>query len=82
MDEFLEYVLRRLAEFPDEVIITRADLGRKVSFQVRMRQSDIGRVIGRHGQTIKAIRNLVNASAQRHGQRAIVQIVEEVRRPA
>lgn len=76
MEEFLEYVMGRLVEFPEEVVLTRAETGRKVTFHVRMRQSDVGRVIGRHGQTIKAIRNLVNASAQRHGQRAFVQIVE------
>lgn len=76
MEEFLEYVMRRLVEFPDELVLTRAESGRKITFHVRMRQTDVGRVIGRHGQTIKAIRNLVNASAQRHGQRAFVQIVE------
>lgn len=80
MEEFLEYVMRRLVEFPEELVLTRAESGRKVTFHVRMRQTDVGRVIGRHGQTIKAIRNLVNASAQRHGQRAFVQIVEPVGR--
>lgn len=76
MEEFLEFVMKRLVEFPEELVLTRAETGRKITFHVRLRQSDVGRVIGRHGQTIKAIRNLVNAAAQRHGQRAFVQIVE------
>lgn len=77
MEEFLDYVLKHLVEYPDEMILTRVDSPRKVVFRLQLRQSDIGRVIGRHGHTIRAIRNLLTASAARHGQRAVLQIVEE-----
>ena len=70
MEEFLEYVLRQLVEYPDEMILTRIDTPKKVVFRLQLRQSDVGRVIGRHGHTIRAIRNLLNAAASRHGQRA------------
>ena len=79
MEEFLEFVIRQLIEFPDEMVLTRLENPRKVIFKVQLRQSDIGRVIGKHGQTINAIRNLLSASASRHGQRAMLQIDEEPR---
>jgi predicted RNA-binding protein YlqC (UPF0109 family) len=41
-----------------------------------MRQSDVGRIIGRNGQTIQAIRALLASSAARHDQRATLEIIE------
>jgi predicted RNA-binding protein YlqC (UPF0109 family) len=77
LEEFLEFVLRRLIEFPDEMVVTRHDSPRKVTFHLRLRQSDVGKVIGKHGHTIAAIRNLLNAAASRHNQRASLEIIEE-----
>ena len=79
MEEFLEYVIRQLIEFPDEMVLTRLDGPRKVIFKLQLRQSDIGKVIGKHGQTINSIRNLLSAAASRHGQRAVLQIDEDPR---
>ena len=79
MEEFLTYVIRQLIEFPDEMILTKMDSPKKVIFNLRLRQSDVGRIIGKHGNTINSIRNLLSAAASRHGQRAILQIDEEPR---
>jgi len=77
MEEFLEFVIRQLVEYPDEMVLTRVDAPRKVTFHLRLRQTDVGRVIGKHGHTIAAIRGVLGAAAARHGQRAAVQIVED-----
>ncbi len=77
MQQFLEFVIRGLIEFPEEMILSRVDAPRKVVFRLRLRQSDVGRVIGKQGHTIAAIRNLLNASAARHGERANLQIIED-----
>lgn len=77
MEEFLEFVIRHLISYPDEMVLTRVESGRKIIFNLRLRQSDVGRVIGKHGHTIAAIRNLLEAAASRHGQRATLQIIEE-----
>ena len=77
MEEFLRYVISQLIEFPDELVITRHEDGRKILFHLNMRETDVGKVIGKHGQTIAAIRSLLNASASRHGQKASLQIIEE-----
>lgn len=76
MKEFLEFVIRYLVEFPDEVIITESPNGNTTVFRLVMRQSDVGRVIGRNGQTIQAIRALLSSSAARHGHRATLEIIE------
>jgi uncharacterized protein len=76
MKEFLEFVIRQLVEFPDDMVLTEIPNGRTTVFKVQLRQSDVGRIIGRNGQTIQAIRALLNSSASRHGQRATLEIVE------
>lgn len=76
MKEFLEFVIRQLVDYPDEVMLTEIPNGRMTIFRVQLRQSDVGRVIGRNGQTIQAIRALLASSAARHGQRATLEIVE------
>ena len=82
MERFLDYVLRQLVEFPDEVVIIREDAPKKTIFRLQMRKTDIGRVVGKYGQTIAAIRNLLDAAAAKHGGRATVEIIEEDGRTA
>ncbi|HEY0368007.1 MAG TPA: KH domain-containing protein [Chthoniobacterales bacterium] len=76
MKEFLEFVIRQLIEFPDEMILTESANDRNIVFRIALRQSDVGRIIGRNGQTIQAIRALLASSAARHDQRATLEIVE------
>ncbi|MDQ2868896.1 MAG: KH domain-containing protein [Verrucomicrobiota bacterium] len=76
MREFLEFVIKQLVEFPDEAVISESPSGKTTVFRVALRQSDVGRIIGKNGQTIQAIRALLTSSASRHGQRATLEIVE------
>ncbi len=77
MQEFLKFVLPLLIDFPDEAVLTKHDGVKRTAFHVRMRQSDVGKVIGKHGLTIIAIRNLLSAAAARHGERVQFEIDEE-----
>jgi uncharacterized protein len=81
MEEFLVFVLKQLVDYPDEMVLARTASGKRITFHLRLRQSDVGKVIGKHGQTIIAIRNLLAAAAARHGEKATLEIVEE-QRPA
>ena len=76
MREFLEFVIRELIEFPDDMVLTEIPNDRTVIFKLQLRPGDVGRVIGRSGQTIQSIRALLASSAARHGQRAVLEIVE------
>ena len=76
MKQFLEFVIRQLVEFPDEVVLSEAPSGKTTVFRLVARQTDVGRVIGRNGQTIQAIRQLLASAASRHGERATLEIIE------
>ena len=76
MKEFLEFVIKRLVDYPDQVVIHEADGGRTTCFKLQMNPGDVGKVIGRHGQTIQALRGLVMASASRNDRKAQLEIIE------
>jgi predicted RNA-binding protein YlqC (UPF0109 family) len=77
MERFLDYVLRYLIEHPDELVIHKEEAPKKTTYRLQLRQSDIGKVVGKHGTTIAAIRNLIAAATAKHGIRATVEIIEE-----
>jgi uncharacterized protein len=74
--EFLEFIVRQLVDYPDEMMLLEIPSGKTTIFKLQLRQSDVGRVIGRNGQTIHAMRALLASSAARHGQRATLEILE------
>ena len=76
MQEFLQYVIPLLIDYPEEMAITRPGANKKTTFLLKVRQSDVGKVIGKHGLTIIALRNLLAASAARHGEKAQLDIIE------
>jgi len=76
MDEFLRYVVQQLAEYPDEVVIEHRQDWDKTTYFLSMRQTDVGRLIGKGGSTIQAIRELLRASAEKDGRNIAVEILE------
>ena len=76
MQEFLEFVLPHLVDYPEEMVLTTSQANKKTIYKVRVRQSDIGKIVGKQGQMILAIRNILNAAA-RIGEKAVFEIVEE-----
>lgn len=63
MKELLTYIVQSLVEKPDEVSVTEHETGGETVFEVRVAPGDMGKVIGRQGRVIKAIRTLARAAA-------------------
>ena len=57
-------------------MISETPQDRLTIFRLQMRQTDVGRIIGRNGQTIRSIRALLSSAAARHGQRVTLDIIE------
>ena len=77
MQAFLEYVVKGLVDRPDAVNITPVERQGMTIYELRMHPTDIGKVIGKQGTTIHAIRSLLLVGAARKGQRCTLEIVEE-----
>lgn len=72
-----EVVTRALVDHPDQVRVTEAEHRGVGVIEVFVADGDMGRVIGRQGRTATAIRTLVGATAERHGQRVNVEFRDE-----
>ena len=75
MKETLEYLVRAIVEEPDKVSVDVDDEGDRVTYNVTVADDDIGRVIGRQGRTVKALRTVVRAGVAREGRRAEVEVI-------
>ena len=74
LGEFVAVVARMLARAPDDVQVTETVDGDTVIYKLHLASDDVGRVIGREGRVIRAIRSLLRAAAVRQGVRVALQI--------
>jgi predicted RNA-binding protein YlqC (UPF0109 family) len=77
MKAFIEYVVKALVDFPDQVDIREVNGERMLVYELRLNKSDIGKVIGKQGRTIQSLRTLVNSASAKLGKRAVVEIIED-----
>ena len=77
MQAFLEYVVKGLVHHPADVTVTPVERDGTTIYELRLHAEDVGKVIGRQGMTINAIRSLLIAGSARKGLRCSLEIVEE-----
>ena len=59
MKELVEVIAKSLVDFPDEVVVTETESEKGTILELRVAQSDMGKVIGKQGRIAKAIRSVV-----------------------
>ena len=72
----VDYVSRALVDDPDQVDVQAVEGERTTVYELRVADGDLGKVIGKHGRTIRAIRTLLTASATKSDQRAVLEVLE------
>ena len=77
MQAFLEYVVKGLVQKPEEVTVTPVEEDGQTVYEIRMNQDDVGRIIGKQGITINALRSLLTAGSAKKGLRCSLEIIED-----
>ncbi len=77
MQAFLEYVVKGLVQNPEAVTVTPVQREGVTIYELRLAAQDVGKIIGRQGLTINAIRSLLLAGSSKKGLRCSVEIVED-----
>jgi predicted RNA-binding protein YlqC (UPF0109 family) len=77
MQDFLQFVVTRLVDRPDAVSLTPVEGGKQTVYELRLHPTDMGKIIGRQGATISAIRTLLQAGSAKKGLRCALEVVEE-----
>jgi predicted RNA-binding protein YlqC (UPF0109 family) len=76
MKEFIEYLVKNLVDNPANVIVNCSENEKGLVIQLRVAQEDTGKVVGRKGQTIKALRTIALSVCARLGHRVQLELVE------
>ncbi len=67
IERLVRFLVTSLVDYPDDVVITENRDGDRTVYEVQTHADDVGKVIGRQGRVIKAIRTLVRAAASADG---------------
>ena len=76
MKELLEVIAKSLVDNPEEVVVTETSNEKSILLELRVAQSDMGKVIGKQGRIAKAIRSVVKAAASKEDRKVIVEIMQ------
>jgi predicted RNA-binding protein YlqC (UPF0109 family) len=72
MHHLIETIARALVDAPDQVAVTDKD----TVLELRVAPSDIGRVIGRQGRTVRSLRSILNAAGMKSNRRFTLEVIE------
>lgn len=76
MKELVEVITKALVDNPDSVVVTEKEDKKATVLEVRVADSDMGKVIGKQGRIAKAIRSVVKAAAAKENKKVIVDIMD------
>jgi len=79
MKQVIELIVKSLVENPEAVVLEDVVDGDNVTVKVKVADGDMGRVIGKGGATVTAIRTILKNCNSRDGKRYFIQIGDEVR---
>lgn len=77
MKELVEVIAKSLVENPDKVVVTQTEDDKAITVELKVAQSDMGKVIGKQGKIAKAIRSVVKAASAKETKKVLVDIVQE-----
>jgi uncharacterized protein len=72
----IEQIAKALVDEPDQVSVTAVEDGRETVLELKVAENDLGKVIGKHGRTARAMRNLVAAAGMKLNQQFALEILE------
>jgi predicted RNA-binding protein YlqC (UPF0109 family) len=82
VEGLIQYLARALVDFPERVELRASDVEGGRLLELRVAPEDIGKVIGRDGRTINAMRTLLTAAAQKKGLKVRLEVVDDRRNAA
>ena len=76
LKDLVQYVSEALVDKPDEVKVSVVEGESSIILELRVAADDVGKVIGKGGQTAKAMRKILSAAATKLKKKSLLQIVE------
>ncbi|MBI4749914.1 MAG: KH domain-containing protein [Acidobacteria bacterium] len=77
LHELVEHLAKSLVDLPEEVRVEEQSSAGTSVLELHIASSDIGKIIGKHGKTARALRTVLNAAAEKQSIRCALEIAEE-----
>jgi len=77
MKEILEFMIKHIVDEPLKVQINEIVGERTIVFELRVASADMGKVIGRSGETARSLRTIIAAVAAKQNKRSVLEILED-----
>jgi predicted RNA-binding protein YlqC (UPF0109 family) len=81
VEQLIIYLARALVDHPDQVSLRSSEVEGARLYELKVAPEDVGKVIGRDGRTVGALRTLLSAAAQKQGQKVRLEIQDDRRLP-
>ncbi len=80
MEDLIRFITESIVEYPSDVKITKKDCENgdenTICYELSVNKEDLGKVIGKKGRTVKAIRTLLNAASMKQNKKFILEIAD------
>ncbi|MBQ9699208.1 MAG: KH domain-containing protein [Lachnospiraceae bacterium] len=76
MKELVEVIAKALVDSPEEVVVTERETEKGLLVEIKVAESDKGKIIGKQGRIAKSIRSVVKAAASKDDKKVIVDILQ------
>lgn len=76
MEKLVTYIAQSLVDRPEKVLVTTVNSDHTMVLELRVAKADIGKIIGRQGRTVHAIRTLIGAVSSKIKKRTFLEIIE------
>lgn len=76
LKELVERIAKCLVDYPEEVHVLEVEGERTAVLELKVAKTDLGKVIGKEGQTARSMRVILSAAATKLGKRAVLEILE------
>jgi uncharacterized protein len=75
MKALVEYLVKSLADHPDQALLAQHETDDAILLELQISPEDIGKIIGKNGNTINAIRTVLQAAASSQKKRVKLEVV-------
>jgi len=75
-EKYIEFIIKNLVNHPEEIKINRIDGTKETIIEIRVHQDDVGKVIGKNGSVVRALRTIISAVGNREKKNYILEVID------
>jgi len=76
MKDLINFIAQALVDHPEQVSVTEVEGNQTSVLELKVAKVDLGKVIGKHGRTARAMRTILNAASAKEKKRTVLEIIE------